>query len=395
MLSGKNILLGISGGIAAYKIPSLIRLICKENGQVKCILTDSSTRFVTRETLFALAANTVYDNLFASQNSIDHIELARWADIFVIAPATANTIGKMTHGIADNLLSTACLSYKGQLLIAPAMNAAMWEHAAVQENISVLRKRGILICGPESGELACGENGSGRMAEPATILEWIVRAASGHFLRGKKVLVTAGPTREPIDSVRYISNASSGKMGYALALSAWHFKADVTLISGPAQLICIPAIRKIDVKTAEEMFRAVKKEFASCDIFISNAAVSDIRCKAAENKKIKKKDFGGSIEIEQTPDILKWAGKNKKRRTIIGFALETESEEENARLKLEQKFCDYLAVNNPARTSSGIGGDYNEVVLFSRKGERAEFSNRQKRILSRDLLTHIFQSALT
>lgn len=389
MLSNKRILIGITGGIAAYKIPALIRLIQRENGEVKCVLTDAAKQFVTETTLSAISRNPVYSDLFSQRSDIDHISLSRWADCFLVAPASANTLGKMAHGLADNLLTACYLSFKGPVLATPAMNTAMWEHPAVRDNMKILKKCGVGSIEPETGELACGEEGAGRMADPEIILQHIIRAVSPPILKNKNVLITAGPTREYMDPVRFISNISSGKMGAALGAAAYHFGGRVTVITGPGSVSPFAGCRVIPVNSAAEMFRAVKKEFPKCDVFISNAAVADFSPTRPTTQKQKKEEIGKTIPVSRTTDILAWTGKNKKKQKIIGFALETINEEAGGIQKLKKKKCDYIAVNSTRK--GGAGGDKNAIVLLDKKSARMDFPLQPKNQLARQVLEHIFK----
>ncbi len=389
MLSGKNILIGITGGISAYKVPLLVRKIIKAGGNVKCILTNSAKEFVTEKTLSTLTGNPVYCETFTDFSSIEHIEITRWADSFVIVPATANTIGKMSNGIADNLLTSSFLAFSNPVAVAPAMNVNMWNHSILQDNIKKLISNDIDIIMPQSGDLACGDTGMGRMSDIDIIFRWIVKSVTPQYLKGKKVIVTAGPTKEFLDPVRYIGNMSSGKMGLELALSAWQSGAEVTLISGADVSVPIPDGIKIQkVTSAKNMFEAVKKYFNKCDIFISNAAIADITPLKIETNKIKKTKIGDSIKVKKTPDILAWAGKNKKKQTILGFALETENKEENAKSKLLNKNCDYIALNS----ATAISSKKNSVTLFNRNGILKKIPETDKSLLSAELLSGLFNN---
>jgi phosphopantothenoylcysteine decarboxylase/phosphopantothenate--cysteine ligase len=298
----------------------------------------------------------------------------------------------MARGIADNLLSTLYLSFKGTTCVAPAMNEAMLDHPAVQENIEVLKGHGVLVIDPEFGELACGESGKGRMPSPERLLSWTVKAVSKQVLSNKRVLITAGPTREYLDPVRFIGNASSGKMGHALARAAWQLGASVTLVSGPSFEQALPEITKREVTSAAEMFAAVKEEFGSHDLFIANAAVADMTPLDKKTGKVKKERLGDQLKLRPTDDILAWAGHHKKRQIVIGFALETANEIKNARIKLKKKGCDYIIMNNPLRDSSGIGGEDNAALIIAAHGVKKKFPNQKKEQLAHNLLSFLCKS---
>lgn len=386
MLSGKKILLGITGGIAAYKIPAFIRSVERAGGEIQCIATHAGMQFVTEQTLATLSRNPVWCELFARRDSIGHIELSRWGDVLVIAPATANTLAKMAHGIADNLLTTTVLSFKGPVLVAPAMNSAMWEKAVTQENMRILAKRGIAVAGPDSGSLACGETGAGRMVSPEILLQHVERLCSPGLLKGKKVLVTAGPTREHLDPVRFLSNGSTGKMGIAVAHAAWHMGADVSLVTGPTSQPVLPEIKTLRVTSAAEMLSAVKKEFPKCHLFVANAAVSDFMPSVTRKRKTAKQEVGASIAIKKAVDVLAWAGKNRRKQKIVGFALETHNEKANALAKMKKKGCDYIVANNPFADGGGMGGNCNACRLYGKGGKVISLPLANKAEIARQLL---------
>lgn len=390
MLAGKNVLLGITGGIAAYKIPDLIRRIRCNGGEVRCIVTEAGLEFVSRQVLQTLTGHPPLSSLFAEEFSVEHIEVSRWAHCFVIAPATANTLAKMAHGIADSLLTTAYLAFGGPVLVAPTMNTVMWEHCSVQANLKLLQQRGAAIIEPGEGALACGETGKGRMAEPGVILDWIARSLSPSFMAGKKVLITAGPTREHIDPVRFVSNASSGKMGFSLAKAAWMAGARVTLISGPVERETPVGVERINVVSSNDMLAAVTARFNDCDIFISNAAVADFAPESFSAQKAGKAELGNAISVRPTVDILAWAGEHKGRKTVVGFALETRNGEALALEKMRRKNCDFMALNNPFLTSGGVGTDNNAVTLLGATGKICDFENQPKAILAQKILAKLF-----
>ncbi len=372
-LAGKNFLIGVTGGIAAYKTCYLIRLIKKLGGEVKTILTRSGEQFVTRTTFEALSGEQVAVDLFepVQGDTIQHIDLARWADCFIIAPATANIIGKTTSGIADDLLSTVISAYPSNIIFAPAMNDEMWKNKVTQENIKKLTDLNHVIVQPGTGDLACDTVGEGRMAEPDIILEKTLDFLNiRDDLEDKKILVTAGGTREKIDPVRYIGNRSSGKMGIALAEAAKARGADVTLISSNCTVEIPPGFKVLSVDTAAEMAKAVKKEFKKNDILIMAAAVADFTPDEFAAEKIKKDNIKDPvIKLKITEDILSAVSKKKGSKITIGFALETENEIENALQKLSKKNLDLIVINNPKERGAGFDHDTNIVTLISKEGK--------------------------
>lgn len=363
---GRKILIGITGGIAAYKIPELIRLIKKSGNESEIIITPSAEKFVTAMTLETLSGRKVLtDSDFDS--SIPHIKLTQWAEVFVIAPCTANTLAKIAHGIADNLLTSAAIAAKCPVVIFPAMNENMYDNPATQENISLLKSHGVKVIEPSSGELACGVSGKGRMPEPREIMHEIFRALCVHDMAGKRVLVTAGPTHEYIDPVRYISNPSSGKMGIAMARSAWYRGVEVRVIHGPVDVDGY-GMNLIRVTSAEEMLDAVRKNISWADYVVKAAAVGDYRAKEISSHKIKR---GGkdtfTLELVQNPDISAEAGRLKRSgQILIGFAAETDNVTENARAKLARKNLDYILANDVASENSGFRVDTNTLKLIPR-----------------------------
>jgi len=373
-LNGKHILIGITGSIAAYKICYLIRSIKNQGGCVKTILTRSGTHFITRTTLETLSGEPVAFDMFEPMSShrIPHIELARWVDCFVVAPATANIIAKTVHGTADDLLSTVILAHPGTIIFAPAMNEAMWNNPVTQANVRRLQELGHWIVSPAVGELACGEEGIGRMADPKEIEKTIITkldlVASGNKpdLKDKKILVTLGRTEEPIDPVRYISNRSSGKMGSAIAEAALSRGADVTIIAGVHTALLPQRVKIINVQTAQEMADTVIKEFKNYDVLIMAAAVADYRPIHTAKQKIKKSVSRLTLELEPTEDILARIAQKKKNIFVVGFSLETNNEIENARKKLKEKHLDMIVVNNPLEPGSGFETDTNRVIIIER-----------------------------
>lgn len=379
MLKGKKILLGISGGIAAYKICYLVRLLVKQGAEVRIIMTPSATKFVSPLTLSTLSKNEVIINMFPDTNDYSktekveaktwHVNLGIWADAFVIAPATANTIAKIAHGISDNFLLASVLACRCPIMIAPTMDDDMYKNPASQKNLQTLKDYGYKIIDPIYGELASGITGEGRMAEPEDILKFITDfLLKKNDLAGKKILITAGPTIEFLDSVRFITNSSTGKMGFELARAARDRGAAVTLITGPVSLNNIEGVKRIDVKTSAEMFTKVKANLKNKDLVIMTAAVEDFKPLNTSESKIKKEDSSKFIfEFEKTVDILEYAGKNKIGFKLIGFALETDNEIENAKKKLHRKNLDMIVSNNPKVPGAGFGTDTNIVTLIDKK----------------------------
>ena len=352
-LFGKNILLGISGGIAAYKSAELVRLFSKKGAKVRVCMTASAQQFITPLTMQALSGHQVHTDLLDPQAELGmgHIELARWADAIVIAPTTANTLAKITYGLADDLLTTVCLASKAPLAIAPAMNQQMWHNATTQHNVQTLQQRGVQVFGPAAGEQACGDVGFGRMLEPEQILsatEQLFAPATTPPLAGKRIVITAGPTREAIDPVRFISNRSSGKMGYAVAQAAAALGAKVTLISGHVALDCPKNVTRINVESADDMLKATLTHVPAADIFIATAAVADYTPVAIADRKIKKNTDTFVLEMRRTTDILATVAQQFPRLFTVGFAAETHDLMTYARGKLERKGLDMIAANSVA-----------------------------------------------
>lgn len=370
-LTGKKILLGITGGIAAYKSVELLRLLQKEGAQVRVVMTANAGEFVRPLTFSAISGHPVVETIFSTDeaSTISHIELTDWADLFLIAPATANSIGKMSSGIADDALSTMALAFEGPFLIAPAMNSRMYNNPILQSNIEGLKTLGYKFVGPDSGDLACGYKAVGRMSEPADILEEAVSLLASGDLIGKSILVTAGPTREMIDPVRYISNRSSGKMGYAIAEAAALRGADVTLISGPTDIDPPPVAQFISVTTAEEMHKAVIKNAGGKDALILTAAVADYRPETVASEKIKKDDQSLNLKLTRTTDIASELGKTKGSALLVGFAAETENLIGNASKKLKTKGMDLIIANDVSEEGIGFDVDVNRVHILDKKGE--------------------------
>jgi phosphopantothenoylcysteine decarboxylase/phosphopantothenate--cysteine ligase len=368
VLRNKSILLGVTGGVAAYKSIDLIRRLREEGSSVTVLMTEDAKHFVTPLSLELASQNTVYSDLYG--NPLSHISLPAGADIFVIAPATANTIGKFANGIADNLLTTCLLSFRGTVVIAPAMNWRMYENPAFRKNLETLRSQGVIQVGPEKGSLACGEEGMGRMAEIPDIIDALKAALTSKDLTQEKILVTAGPTREYLDPVRFFSNRSSGKMGYAIARAALRRGAQVTLISGPSALQGPKGVNFISVETAREMSDAVMKELPASTVLIMTAAVSDFM-PAEKSEKKREKSGRLLLRLEQTPDILAEAGRIKKRKPfIIGFAAETGRNSARAKKKLRDKHMDMLVFNDVTEPGAGFDVDTNRVIIIDRKEQR-------------------------
>ena len=387
-LTGKRILLGISGGIAAYKSAELVRLLIKSGADVRVAMTEAAARFVTPVTLQALCGQTVWTDLWDPRipDNMGHIELSRDRELIVIAPATADFMAKLAHGLADDLLSALCLARRAPLMLAPAMNVEMWENAATQRNAAALEGDGVLLAGPAEGDQACGEVGMGRMLEPAQIAAQIEALFQPKRLKGKRVLVTAGPTEEPVDPVRVLTNASSGKMGYAVARAAREAGAEVTLISGPVALATPPGVARIDVRTAQQMFEAVRKSAKACDVFISVAAVADYRVRNPSAKKIKKRNGKDiALTLEENPDILAWVAALPKAPFCVGFAAESEMLAQNARKKRAKKKIPLLAAN---LAQQAIGKDENAITLYDDRGEHP-LGRGPKLELARKLIAHI------
>ncbi|MWN06665.1 bifunctional phosphopantothenoylcysteine decarboxylase/phosphopantothenate--cysteine ligase CoaBC [Gilliamella sp. Pas-s95] len=395
-LSGKHILLGITGGIAAYKCPDLVRHLKKAGAQVRVVLTDSASHFVTKMTLQAVSGNQVSCDLFdpSAELSMSHIELAKWADLVLIAPATANIIAKMANGIADDLLSTVCLATPSPIVIAPAMNQQMYKAAATQHNLSVLASRNTLILGPDSGFQACGDIGPGRMLEPETIVENIKHYFSTTaMLSDISITITAGPTIEEIDPVRYISNYSSGKMGFAIAKAAAEMGATVTLISGPVYLDTPNNVNRINVKNAIQMYDEALKHAQKSTIFISCAAVADYHAKTIATQKIKKTNDTDELTIElvKNPDIVASVAALKTHRPfVVGFAAETNDVKAYALKKLTTKNLDLICANDVSDKTIGFNSDQNALTLYWQNGEQTlPLSNKQQ------LATQLLEAVIT
>jgi len=388
MLKGKRILLGITGGIAAYKAAMLARLLVRAGADVRVAMTEAATRFVTPVTFQALSNQPVWSDLWDQRvpDAMGHIELSRDRELIVVAPASADFMAKVAHGLADDLLSTLCVARRCPLMLAPAMNVEMWENAATQRNLGMLRDDGVLIEGPVAGDQACGETGYGRMLEPAQIAAEIEAFFAPKRLAGKRVLVTAGPTEEPIDPVRVLTNASSGRMGYAVARAAQEAGAEVTLVSGPVSLATPAGVARIDVRTAQEMFEAVRKRALSSDVFISVAAVADYKAKNPSTQKIKKANGRAvTLELEENPDILAYVAGMKNGPFCVGFAAESEKLDQHAKEKRATKNLPLLAAN---LVQDALGADTNSIVLYDDRGEHP-LGTGAKLELARKLVEHV------
>lgn len=370
MLKGKHVLLGVTGSIAAYKIANLASMLVKLNADVHVIMTKNAEHFISPITFETLTGNKVIDDTFERNSGyhVAHIAMAAEADVVMIAPASANVIAKLAHGIADDMLTSTMLACTAPILVSPAMNTHMYENPVTQENIEKIKSLGYKIVEPASGYLACGDTGKGKMPEPEVLLECILQEiACEKDMVGKKVLITAGPTREALDPVRYITNHSTGKMGYALAQNAARRGAEVTLVSGPTQIAKPRFVKVIDVTTAEEMYQAVEKEFDSQDIVVMSAAVADYRPVTVADQKIKKKEGDMSIPLERTKDILGTFAQKKKQQFVCGFSMETENMLENSKAKLEKKNLDMIIANNLKVAGAGFGTDTNIVTVITKE----------------------------
>ncbi|MBO7346346.1 MAG: bifunctional phosphopantothenoylcysteine decarboxylase/phosphopantothenate--cysteine ligase CoaBC [Bacteroidales bacterium] len=391
----KHVLIGISGGIAAYKSLTLIRSFVKNDYEVKVVATDHALEFVTPLTIETLSGNKLYNNMFQTgqERTTEHIALAQWADVFVVAPATANIIGKYAHGLADDALSTTLLAYKKILFMAPAMNDAMWDNEAVQANLKILQNRGVKILEPESGFLACNSEGKGRMMEPEKIFEAIDNYLCGKN-SGLRALVSAGGTQEPIDAVRYIGNRSSGLMGFCLAESLAQKGVQVDLISGPTSLTTHhPLIHRIDVQTAADMLQACQMVASQVDIIIMAAAVADYTPEHAVDYKVKKTDATWQIHLKPTEDILKTLSLHRAndRQIVVGFALETNDEKENAIKKLKTKQLDMIVLNSLNDKGAGFSTSTNKVLLIDKNEQVIDIPLQSKQAVAEEIVSQILK----
>ncbi|MFZ4106958.1 bifunctional phosphopantothenoylcysteine decarboxylase/phosphopantothenate--cysteine ligase CoaBC [Flavobacterium sp.] len=395
VLSGKKIILGISGGIAAYKTAALVRLLIKSGAHVQVIMTPASLDFITPLTLSTLSKNPVYSKFYNEEEEgatwNNHVELGLWADLIIIAPATANTLSKMVNGNCDNLLIAVYLSAKCPVYFAPAMDLDMYKHPSTIASFSALEQFGNIIIPAETGELASGLSGEGRMAEPDNIVAFLEADLSGKLpLKGKKILITAGPTYESIDPIRFIGNHSSGKMGYDLAEAAANLGAEVILVSGPTSMaLKNNSIQLIRVISAEEMYNSCLEYFDSMDVVIAAAAVADYKPKVIARQKIKKTDESFSIQLEKTKDILAALGKVKENQFLIGFALETENEIENAKLKIQKKNLDLIVLNSLQDIGAGFGKTTNKVTFIDKDFNIEPMELKLKEEVAKDILNKV------
>jgi phosphopantothenoylcysteine decarboxylase/phosphopantothenate--cysteine ligase len=386
-LAGRGVLLGVTGGIAAYKAVLLVRLLSERGAEVQVVMTPAATRFVGADTFAALTGREVHSDVFEHTEEVLHVRLAREADVAVVAPATANLLAKLSLGLADDLLSSTLLEFRGPLVVAPAMHSGMWGHPATIHNIDRLVGWGVEVIGPAEGPLAAGDEGMGRMAEPAEIASGAERLVSqrGGDFAGRRVVVTAGPTFEPIDAVRFVGNRSSGKMGYLLAEEAARRGALVTLITGPTHLTDPPGVEVVRVETAEEMRDAVVIRFERADAVIKAAAVADWRPKEAADEKLKKEAGPPDILLEPTPDILRELGEGKGTKVLVGFAAETGDLEEAGRRKLRAKNLDLIVVNEVGAPGTGFDADTNRALILAAGGDEVPLREWTKRELARTI----------
>jgi phosphopantothenoylcysteine decarboxylase/phosphopantothenate--cysteine ligase len=394
MLEGKNVLLGVCGSIAAYKSAPLVRLLVKAGANVQVVMTPDATNFITPLTLSTLSKNPVYTDYFVAETGEwhNHVELGLWADVMLIAPASANTMAKMATGLVDNLLTAVYLSAKCPVYFAPAMDLDMWKHTSTQTNIATLQSFGNVLIAPGTGELASGLHGEGRMAEPEEIISFLIADIKKSLpLVGIKAMVTAGPTYEAIDPVRFIGNHSSGKMGFAVADELVRLGADVTLIAGPsAQISKQRAVKRIDVMSAAEMLQACQQNYTDSTICVMSAAVADYTPATIATQKIKKQDGGLTIETKKTTDILKFLGDTKQAgQLLVGFALETNNEEQNAKDKLKRKNLDFIVLNSLSDTGAGFKTDTNKITIIDKHLQKTSFDLKSKEDVAKDICQKI------
>ena len=397
----------MSGGIAAYKSADLVRRLKERDFIVRVVMTEASTHFITPMTMQAVSANPVHLDLFdqEAEAAMGHIELAKWADIILVAPATANTIAKINQGLADNLLTTLVLASKAQLVIAPAMNQQMWTNTTTISNVEGLRQKGTLVFGPDAGEQACGDVGAGRMMEPLMIADEMLRLSATSFerqelrenkliLNGLNVMITAGPTVEAIDPVRFISNHSSGKMGYALAEVASDLGAMVTLVSGPVNLCAPNGVSVKPVTSAKEMMATVQQHIGNCELFIGCAAVADYTPIKVAKHKIKKNEENMNVELVKNPDIISWVAAQKQRPIVVGFAAESQNLSEFAINKLSKKKLDLICANNISQEELGFNSENNEIFILDKSGKEVHLPAASKSNIAKSILEHIYQQFL-
>ena len=393
MLKEKKILLGVTGSISAYKAAILVRLLVKAGAEVKIILTPAAKEFVSPLTLSTLSRNPVLIDLVHEDTWQNHVSLGRWADIMLLAPLSCNTLAKMASGTCDNLLMAVYLSATCKVAVAPAMDEDMWLHPATKRNLQIITSYGNIVLPVESGELASGLTGEGRMTEPIAMVEWLSQYfAAGQLLKGKKVLVTAGPTYESIDPVRFIGNHSSGKMGLAIAEAFINHGAAVTLIMGPSSLDIPASMTTIRVQTAAEMFDACQAVFPTVDIAVMSAAVADYTPIVTQPEKIKKANVDISVTVTKTKDILKYLGETKRSdQLVVGFALETSDEENSAKKKLIEKNADLIVLNSLNDAGAGFGHDTNKITIFDKSGNTYYFDTKSKKAVAEDIVNRIIQ----
>lgn len=393
MLKNKKILIGVTGSIAAYKIPVLVRLLVRAGAEVKLIMTPAAKDFVSGLTLSTVSKNTVLIDLSQNDSWANHVMLGRWADVFLIAPLSCNSLAKLANGLCDNLLTAVYLSATCPVVLAPAMDEDMWHHPSTKKNLQQVRTFDNKVIPVESGELASGLVGEGRMAEPETIVQWLTNFFTDHHqLAGKRALVTAGPTYEAIDPVRFIGNHSSGKMGIAIAEELASRGAEVTLVLGPSSLKTADHIKTIRVKSAAEMLEACITEFTNADITIMSAAVADYTPVTTAGEKIKKNTDTFSIELKKTTDILRHLGSIKKEnQLLVGFALETNNEKEYALKKLHEKNADMIVLNSLNDQGAGFGHDTNKITIFDKQGNEYTFETKSKKEVAADIINTIIQ----
>lgn len=392
-LQGKHILLGLTGGIACYKSAEVVRLLVRSGANVHVLMSPAAQQFITPLTLQSLTGNAVATDLFdlSRELQIGHIQLADRAHAYLIAPATADAIAKLATGQADDIVTTVALATRAPLLVAPSMNVNMYEHPAVQQNLARLAQLGVCVIPPGEGELACGWHGKGRLAEPADLLAEVERAVTPQELAGERVVVTAGPTREFFDPIRFLTNRSSGKMGFALAAAAWRRGADVVLVSGPVTLPTPYGVVRRDVVSAADLHFTVRREFQSASILVMCAAVADYRLSEYHSTKVKKQNRRWLVELEPTVDILADLAPAKGERFVVGFAAETDRVEEFAREKLERKGLDLVVANDVSRAEAGMEADVNAAVLIDRFGGRVELPLMPKAELAESIVDRIVQ----
>lgn len=396
MLKEKTVILGVSGGIAAYKIPNLASMLVKSGADVHVLMTENAAHFITAVTFETLTGHKCIIDTFDRnfEFEVEHVALAKKADLLLVAPATANVIGKLAHGICDDMLTTTAMACQCPMLVAPAMNTRMYENPILQDNLGILKKYGMTVIDPAAGWLACGDTGAGKMPEPEELFDYICQAIEyPKDLAGKKVLVTAGPTREALDPVRFLTNHSTGKMGYALARAASRRGADVTLVSGPVNIPAPRFVNLVPVESARDMFETVKSLAPGQDAVIKAAAVADYRPASVSAEKIKKSDGETSLPLERTDDILAWLGANRRPgQFLCGFSMETENLLENSRKKLEKKNIDMIAANSLKEPGAGFGTDTNVVTLITKDGQEA-LEKMSKDEAAHRILDRIFPAA--